>query len=372
MANVVSFFTGAGGLDLGIHRAGFDISLSCEIEPVYCETLRRNFPELNVIQGDIMSYTGERIFRESGINPVEGLDLMVGGSPCQSFSTAGKRQAFSDPRGQAMLKYADLVNEVQPKVFLLENVRGLLSAALKHRPLNQRGEDYPPLEPEEQPGSALNHLLERFGNYNITLKLINAADYGIPQTRERVFIIGVRNDLRFRYEFPEPTHNKNGIDGKSPWVTLGQVLEDLDVEEHRFMSYSEDRLRYMRMIPAGGGNWRDLRAYGDTVVREAMGGAYNSGGGKVGFFRRLDVNKPSPTILTSPAQKSTNLGHPYEDRPLSIQEYLKIQGFPTNYQIAGNLSQQYTQIGNAVPVKLAEILGQSILNYLNVVQLAQV
>lgn len=370
VANVVSFFAGAGGLDLGIQRAGFNICLSCEIEPVYCETLRLNHPELNVVQGDIMEYDLERIYIEANLNEDDELDLMIGGSPCQSFSTAGKRQAFCDPRGQAMLKYAELVNEVQPKFFLLENVKGLLSAALKHRPLNKRGEDHPPLEPEEQPGSALNHLLNRFGNYNVALKVINAADYGIPQTRERVFIIGVRNDLGFEYKFPETTHSKNGINGKHPWVTLDQLLENLNVEEHRYMNYSEERLKYMQMIPTGGGNWRDLRAFGDNVVREAMGGAYNSGGGKVGFFRRLDVNKPSPTLLTSPIQKSTNLGHPYEDRPLSIQEYLKIQGFPTDFQIAGSLSQQYTQIGNAVPVKLAEILGQSILSYLNVAQMA--
>lgn len=368
MANVVSFFAGAGGLDLGVQRAGFNIRLSCEIESVYCNTLRINHPELNVVQGDIMEYNRERIYKEAGLDANEELDLMIGGSPCQSFSTAGKRQAFGDPRGQAMLKYADLVNEVQPKFFLLENVKGLLSAALKHRPLNQRGDEHEPLNPEEQPGSALEHLLDRFGDYKVTLKLINAADYGIPQTRERVFIIGVRNDLDLEYEFPEATHNKTGEGEKEPWVTMGQVLKNLKVDEHLYMNYSEERLKYMRMIPVGGGNWRDLRAYGDEVVRQAMGGAYNSGGGKVGFFRRLDVKKPSPTLLTSPAQKSTNLGHPFEDRPLSIQEYLEIQGFPIDFNVYGSLSQKYTQIGNAVPVKLGEILGSSILNYLKVEQ----
>uniref|UniRef100_C5DB32 DNA (cytosine-5-)-methyltransferase n=1 Tax=Geobacillus sp. (strain WCH70) TaxID=471223 RepID=C5DB32_GEOSW len=368
MANAISFFAGAGGLDLGIKRAGFNILLSVEIEETYCQTLRQNFEGLNVVCGDIMEYSRERVYQEAGLAEHEEVDLMIGGSPCQSFSTAGKRQAFADPRGQAMLKYADLVNEVRPRFFLLENVKGLLSAALKHRPLNQRGPGHPPLTEEEQPGSALEYLLERFGDYDVKIKLINAADYGVPQKRERVFIIGVRNDLNIQYEFPEPTHNEDGSDGKLPWVTVGEVLENLQVEEHHFIPYSKERLRFMKLIPKGGGNWRDLRAYGEEVVREAMGGAYYSGGGKVGFFRRIDSNKPSPTLLTSPAQKSTNLGHPFEDRPLSIEEYLAIQGFPPGFRVAGTLMQQYTQIGNAVPVPLAEILGASILERLRTLQ----
>lgn len=368
MAKAVSFFAGAGGLDLGFKRAGFQILLNVEIEEVYCQTLRQNFSESRVVPGDIMTYNRERIYQEAGLSEFEEVDLMLGGSPCQSFSTAGKRQAFGDPRGQAMLKYADLVNEVRPKFFLLENVRGLLSASLKHRPLNQRGADFPPLEDDEKPGSALNHLLERFGDYDVKIQLINAADYGVPQKRERIFIIGTRSDLDIKYEFPKPTHNETGTKGKKPWVTVGEVFNQLQVHEHHYMSYSKERLRYMKMIPKGGGNWRDLKEYGDDVVREAMGGAYNSGGGKVGFFRRVNSRKPSPTLLTSPAQKSTNLGHPFEDRPLSIEEYLAIQGFPADFKVAGNLMKQYTQIGNAVPVPLANILGESILEHLHVLQ----
>lgn len=368
MAKAVSFFAGAGGLDLGFKRAGFEIVLNVEIEEVYCQTLRQNFAESRVVPGDIMEYNRERIYEQAELADNEQVDLMLGGSPCQSFSTAGKRQAFSDPRGQAMLKYADLVNEVQPKFFLLENVRGLLSASLKHRPLNQRGDDFPPLEEDEMPGSALKHLLERFGDYDVKIQLINAANYGVPQKRERIFIIGVRKDLNIEYRFPEATHNESGTDGKQRWVTVDDVFKDMQVKEHHHMSYSKERLKWMKMIPKGGGNWRDLREYGDDVVREAMGGAYESGGGKVGFYRRIHSRKPAPTLLTSPAQKSTNLGHPYEDRPLSIEEYLAIQGFPSNFEVAGSLMQQYTQIGNAVPVPLAQVLGQSILEHLRVLQ----
>ncbi|PFG72726.1 DNA (cytosine-5)-methyltransferase 1 [Bacillus sp. YF23] len=362
MAIAISFFAGAGGLDLGIHRAGFDVKLSVELETVYCETLKINNPNWNIKQGDIMEYNASRVREDANLGESEEIDLLFGGSPCQSFSTAGKRQAFNDPRGQAMLKFVDLIHELQPKAFLIENVKGLLSSPLKNRPLKEKGEGFPPLTEEETKGSALRFLLNRFEGYNIaTPTLVNSADFGVPQARERVFIVGIREDLNRDFIFPTPTHNKNGNNGLLPWRTVGQVLENLKVEEHNYQEYSEDRLKYMQMIPLGGGNWRDLP---EDVVKEAMGGAYTSGGGKVGFFRRVNVNKPSPTVLTSPTQKSTNLGHPYEDRALSIQEYLAIQEFPKDYIVKGTLGKQYTQIGNAVPVRLAEVMGRAILKTL--------
>lgn len=359
----ISLFSGAGGLDIGIKKAGFDVKLAIEIEPIYCETLKTNFPSLKVKQGDVMDYSKEKLYKEANLSENTEVDLLFGGSPCQSFSTAGKRQAFDDPRGQAMLKFADLVNEVQPKVFLLENVRGLLSAALKHVPIKER--ENRKLKPDEKPGSALRYLLSLFRDYNVKVKLLNAADYGVAQTRERVFIVGVRNDLNINYNFPEATHDKEGRNDKKPWRKVGEVLNKINVEKHNHLNYSAERLKWMKMIPKAGGNWRDLRRYGEEVVKEAMGGAYDSGGGKVGFFRRIDVNKPSPTLLTSPMQKSTNLGHPYNDRPLSIEEYLAIQGFPDDFSVAGTLAQQYAQIGNAVPIQLAYALGKSIYNMLS-------
>jgi DNA (cytosine-5)-methyltransferase 1 len=367
--NAISLFAGAGGLDIGIKRAGFDMKLAVEIEPTYCQTLQTNFPYLTVKQGNVMDYSRKRLYEEAGLSNDETIDLFIGGSPCQSFSTAGKRQAFEDPRGQAMLKFADLVKEVQPKVFLLENVRGLLSSALKHVPISERNER--PLEPDEQQGSAFRHILEHFGNYEVSVELLNAANYGVAQTRERVFIVGVRRDLNTKFSFPEPTHDKNGSKGKKKWRTVGDIFNELDNQKHNHVNYSADRLKWMKMIPQGGGNWRDLRPYGEDVVREAMGGAYESGGGKVGFFRRVDIHKPAPTLLTSPSQKSTNLGHPFEDRPLSIEEYLAIQEFPEGYHVAGTLSQQYTQIGNAVPTRLAQVLGESILEMLNKIESPQ-
>ncbi|HIG0357623.1 TPA: DNA cytosine methyltransferase [Clostridium sporogenes] len=354
----ISFFAGAGGLDIGIHDAGFDVRLSVELEEKYCETLKINNPTFNVVNADIMEYSKEKIYKDAKLSDNEEIDLIFGGSPCQSFSTAGKRKAFSDDRGKAMLKFVELVEETRPKVFLLENVKGLLSAPLKHRPLNERGAEFPPLEREEQKGSALEYLLNQVKDYNVKYKVVNSAEYGVPQKRERVIFIGIRKDLNKIYEFPRITHGGNS--GK-PFKTVDDVLKQLSDVNHTYVKYSEERLKYMKLIPAGGGNWRDLD---ESIVEKAMGGAFKSGGGKTGYFRRIKANEPSPTLLTSPIQKSTNLGHPYEDRPLSIEEYLAIQGFPKGYILNGTINDQYTQIGNAVPVKLAKILGVKLIEIL--------
>lgn len=354
----ISFFAGAGGLDIGIHEAGFDVKLSVELEEKYCVTLKQNNPTFNVVNGDIMEYSKEKIYQDAKLKHDDEVDLIFGGSPCQSFSTAGKRKAFSDERGMAMLKFIDLIEDVKPKAFLLENVKGLLSAPLKHRPLNERGEDFPPLEKEEQNGSALEYLLNQVKDYDVKYKVVNSAEYGVPQKRERVIFVGIRKDLNKVYTFPEITHGKNT---ENRFNTVGEVIKSLGNIEHNFVRYSEERLKYMKLIPLGGGNWRDLH---ESIVEKAMGGAYKSGGGKTGYFRRVKANEPSPTLLTSPIQKSTNIGHPYEDRPLSIEEYIAIQGFPKGYKINGTINDQYTQIGNAVPVKVAKILGSKLIEIL--------
>ncbi|ABG82654.1 DNA cytosine methyltransferase [Clostridium perfringens] len=354
----ISFFAGAGGLDIGIHEAGFDVKLSVELEEKYCVTLKQNNPTFNVVNGDIMDYSKEKIYSDAGLNYNDEIDLIFGGSPCQSFSTAGKRQAFSDERGKAMLKFIELIEEVKPKAFLLENVKGLLSATLKHRPLNQRGKDFPPLDEDEENGSALRYLLNQVKDYNVVYKVLNSAEYGVAQKRERVIFVGIRKDLNKVYEFPNPTH---GVGRKYPFVTVNDVIQELGDIKHNYVKYSEERLKYMKLIPKGGGNWRDLN---EDIVEKAMGGAYKSGGGKTGYFRRIKANEPSPTLLTSPIQKSTNIGHPYEDRPLSIEEYIAIQGFPKGYKINGTINNKYTQIGNAVPVKLAKVLGEKLIDIL--------
>lgn len=360
MKNAISIFSGAGGLDMGLINAGYDVKLSVELEKVYCNTLKINHPDLNVYCGDVTQLGGTDIRQLANLTSNEEISLIAGGSPCQSFSTAGKRLAFEDPRGAAMLHFVDLINDLRPQAFILENVKGILSAALKHRPLKKRGSDFPDLEPEELPGTALEYLLNRFKGYKIEYKALNAADFGVPQKRERVFFIGIREDLEKTFEFPKPTHNENGENGLKRWVSFGDVTENLATSVHEYTNYSSERLKFMQLIPRGGGNWRDLRAYGEDVVKAAMKGAYSSGGGKVGFFRRLYLDRPAPTLLTSPTQNSTNLGHPLEDRPLSIQEYLVIQQFPKDYVVSGSLNEKYIQIGNAVPVDLATVIARKI------------
>ncbi len=354
----ISFFAGAGGLDIGIHKAGFDVKLSVELEEKYCKTLKLNNPTFNVINENIMNYSKDRIYKDANLKADKEIDLIFGGSPCQSFSTAGKRKAFSDERGKAMLKFIELIEETKPKAFLLENVKGLLSAPLKHRPLNERGEGFPPLNKEEQKGSALMYLLSQVNDYNVVYKVVNSAEYGVPQKRERVIFVGIRKDLNKYYEFPKITHG--GKTGKA-FNTVGEVIKKLKETNQTYVKYSQERLKYMKLIPKGGGNWRDLD---EAIAEKAMGGAFKSGGGKTGYFRRVKANEPSPTLLTSPIQKSTNLGHPYEDRPLSIEEYLEIQGFPNGYKINGTINDQYTQIGNAVPVKVAEVIGCKLIDIL--------
>ena len=360
MPTAISFFSGAGGLDLGLLNAGFDIKLSVELEPVYCETLKLNKPDLNIQCQDITELSSKDIINLANLNTDDVISLIVGGSPCQSFSTAGKRLAFEDPRGQAMLHFVKLVEDLQPKAFILENVKGLLSASLKHRPLKERGNQFPPLEDDEKPGSALKFLLSSFSSYQIEYKILNSADYGVPQKRERVFFVGIRKDINKKFEFPIPTHSNDPKSNLPQWKTFKMATKDLNNIKHEHVNYSKERLKWMKKIPVGGGNWRDLQPLGEDVVKEAMKGAYFSGGGKVGFFRRVFLDKPTPTLLTSPSQNSTNLGHPIDDRPLSIQEYLAIQQFPDNFKVAGTLNQKYTQIGNAVPVGLAEILANKL------------
>lgn len=255
----------------------------------------------------------------------------------------------------------------------MENVRGLLSAAIKHRPLSLRDNSLEPLSADEELGSVLSRVIlpefESELGYEVSYGLLNSLDYGAPQDRIRLIIIGSRD-----HEFgawpgrPDieslvpPTHNRDGSNGKKRSLTLKEGLADLEDEAPEFQRYSEARAKVFAKIPEGK-NWRYLRDhpdYGDEYVKEIMGGAYNATGGRVGFWRRLSWDKWSPTLTTSPIQKSTSLCHPTETRPLSVKEYGRIQGFPDDWQFVGTTAAKYRQIGNAVSVHLAIALCNSI------------
>ncbi len=347
---VLSFFSGAMGIDLGLEKAGFQISLACEVDNFCQQTITINKPNVSLVS-DIRNYSAQEIKEAAGLRWIDDIDLIVGIPPCQAFSTAGRRKGFDDERGNVFIKYLELCLELQPKYFVIENVRGLLSSPLKHRPHDQRGEDYPPLQEDELKGGALNFILYRLNRsgYGYSFNLYNAANFGTPQIRERVIIICARNGSIPPYLMP--THAEKGDFNLPAWKTLKTAIADL--KHHDYLPFPEKRLRYYRLLKPGE-NWRNLP---DNLQREALGKSYYAGGGKTGFFRRLAWDKPSPTLVTHPAMPATDLAHPTEDRPLSVQEYKRIQEFPDDWQFAGPLIQQYKQIGNAVPISLGFAVG---------------
>jgi DNA (cytosine-5)-methyltransferase 1 len=365
----ISLFTGAYGLDLGLEQAGFHTVSVVEKDRDAVKTIALNRPFLkeSAIPREIQNITSQQLLEEGGrvlnlgraLQPKE-VNLVTGGPPCQPFSTAGKRGSVMDPRGSLFMDFIRIVKEVQPRFFLMENVKGLLSAPLRHRPINQRGKDYPPLEPDEMPGAALKVVLSEMQaiGYNVVYNLLEAADYGVPQNRERVIFIGSRDGETAT--FPIPKYCKNG-QTLPKWRTLKDALTRLVDVEPEYMSYSENRLKYLKLLKAGQ-NWRHLP---EELKKEAMGGAYNSGGGKVGFYRRLSWDKPSPTITTSPHQKATDMCHPEELRCLTVRESARIQTFPDDWIFYGSVSSKYKQIGNAVPVLLSKELGSYIFNLIH-------
>mgnify|MGYP001617971478 CR=1 FL=1 len=352
----VSLFSGAMGLDLGLEEAGFRTVVAVEVDPRSQETIRLNAARLGrkiALFGDVTKVSADDIFSSTGLYRGQ-IALVSGGPPCQPFSTAGRRGTVQDPRGSLFRDFLRLVKDLQPRFFVMENVRGLLSAPIRHRPHLERNQQHP-LEADELPGSAFRVILDEFAQigYSFVYGLLNAADYGVPQTRERVILIGSRDHEPIA--LPEPSHSEQGF--RLPrWRTLRDALQNLDDPAPQYQPYPESRLQFLRMIPEGG-NWRSLPI---ELRQEAMGGAYLSGGGKVGFYRRLAWDKPSPTVTTSPAQKATDMCHPSELRPISVREAARIQGFPDDWLFAGGLADRYRQIGNAVPVGLGFAIGKAL------------
>jgi DNA (cytosine-5)-methyltransferase 1 len=347
----LSFFSGAMGLDLGIEKSGFNILLACEIDRFCQQTIAINRPEVSLL-GDIKDYSAADILNAANLTKHDSIDLVIGGPPCQAFSTAGKRKGFNDDKGNVFLKYIDLALELQPKFIVIENVRGLLSCPLKHRPHNQRRKNFPDLSEDELKGGALNFVLSKLklSGYSYSFNLYNAANFGTPQIRERVIIICSKNGVSS--PFLQPTYSENGEFNLPKWKTVRSAFQN--IKTHSYLDFPEKRLKYYRLLKSGQ-NWRDLP---QELQQEAMGKSYYSGGGKTGFYRRLAWDKPSPTLVTHPAMPATDLAHPEENRPLSIQEYKRIQEFPDDWILAGSVVQQYKQVGNAVPIGLGYAIGK--------------
>ena len=401
----LSFFSGAMGLDIGLEDSGFDIKMACEIDKHCQATIKLNHPDLPLI-GDVRGYNAEQVREISG-TVGEEIALVVGGPPCQAFSTAGKRRGLNDERGHVFLDFVQLCIDLNPQYFVIENVRGLLSAPMTHRPHKFRGDDFPDLTDDEKKGGALKFVIEMIKNagYGVSFNLYDSANYGVPQRRERVILICSRDGQI--PPFIPPTHvgyayQQNPIFHKSlkEWVTFEQAVgEPLTgvqkaarelVQRHRINSllqltnpqisgklaqkanferlkkctygrFPESRLRFYRMLEPGQ-YWKNLP---ENLHLEALGNAFYSGGGKTGFYRRIAWVKPSPTLVTSPVQKATDLAHPEKDRPLSIEEYARIQMFRDNWKFSGPTMEVYKQIGNAVPVGLGKKLGEHIIQLLD-------
>lgn len=349
----LSFFSGAMGLDLGIEKAGFEIRLACEFDKYCRQTIALNRPNTALL-GDISEYSAADIREAANLKESDEIDLVMGGPPCQAFSTAGKRKGFNDVRGNVFLKYIDLALELNPSYIVIENVRGLLSCPMEHRPHDQRGPAFPDLSTDELKGGALNFVINRLkaAGYGFSFNLYNSANFGTPQIRERVIIICSRDGKEPPYL--TPTHSEKGELGLPRWRDLKSCISN--IKKHHHLNFPEKRLRYYRMLKPGQ-NWRNLPV---ELQKEAMGKSYYSGGGKTGFLRRLAWNKPSPTLVTHPAMPATDLAHPVENRPLSIEEYKRIQEFPDSWELAGPLIQQYKQVGNAVPASLGLAVGKLI------------
>ncbi len=368
---VLSLFSGGMGLDLGLHRTGRFRTVACiEKEPAFCETIRTNrdagrLPrDLKVFEEDISQLDPGTVMDQLEIEP-NSIDLIVGGPPCQSFSTAGRRKTTQDPRGTLLWDFLRFIEYVKPPFFLMENVRGLISAALKHRPIAKRpSKGGTPLTKDEEPGSVVRlfakDLTEINGGYHLDIFLVNAVNYGTPQLRERALFFG--NIFGRQIEFPLPTHGPSKANKQlsildtqkmKQWRTLGDALKGLEDPNPQIMDFSPRKKKYLDMVPEGS-NWRSLP---EKVQKESMGRAWYAKGGRSGWWRRLTFDLPCPTLVTMPNHASTALCHPRETRALSIREYARIQEFEDDWCFKGTLTQQYAQVGNAVPVRLGQIAG---------------
>lgn len=352
---VISLFSGGLGLDLGLEKAGFQIRVAVECNKFAAETIRRNRPDIPLIPKKLEDVTTKEILDAAGLAPGEPA-VVTGGPCCQSFSTAGRRASVSDPRGEMFKGFLRVVTEARPRFFVMENVKGVLSAAIKHRHLKDRGPGCPALVADEELGSAFRLILKELQatNYYTLFDLLNAADYGVPQTRERVIFIGSRDGVRLT--MPAATHTAESEDGLREWVTLRKALKGLRDHRPVYHELSPSKVRYLKLVPAGG-NWRDLPK---RLQALALGGAYVSWGGRGGFFRRLAWDRPAPALTTRPDSKATMLCHPVALRPLSVKEYTRLQQFPDDWEFAGGVPQQYIQVGNAVPLGLGEAIGRAI------------
>lgn len=332
----VELFAGGGGLALGMHKAGFEHVLLNEFDKDACATLQKNMPDWNIIHGDIHDIDF-RPYRDK-------VDLLTGGFPCQAFSYAGKRLGFEETRGTLFFELARAVKEIQPLVFMAENVKGLLE--------HDKGRTI----------ETIKNVISELGYTLIEPQVLRAILYNVPQKRERLILIAIRNDIAQKVTFKWPSVCGNLRTLKDAF--LAGTLYDCDVPKSEGQKYPHNKEQVMKLVPEGG-DWRDLPP---DVAKDYMKGSYFLGGGKTGMARRLSMDEASLTLTCAPAQKQTERCHPIETRPLTVREYARIQTFPDNWDFCGSLSSKYKQIGNAVPVNLSWAIGRAIMRLFNQIE----
>lgn len=329
--NSIELFAGAGGLAIGLEKAGLSNILLSEIDKHACATLRNNRPHWNVVEGDVAAINFE---------PFKGkVDVLTGGFPCQAFSFAGKRLGFEDARGTLFFEFARAVKETQPLICIGENVRGLFQ--------HEGGKTI----------EGMVSVLDELGYEVIPPRVLKAIFYNVPQKRERVFIVGLRKNAGLKFDWP--IENKEILSIRDA-LKKGKLYET-DVPDSQGQAYPKSKREIMELIPPGG-YWRDLPI---ELQKSYMKGSFHLSGGKTGMARRISWDEPCLTLTCAPAQKQTERCHPDETRPFTVREYARIQTFPDDWNFSGSLTSQYAQIGNAVPVNLAEAIGKSIVRTLN-------
>jgi DNA (cytosine-5)-methyltransferase 1 len=316
----VSLFSGCLGFDYGLEKVGIQTRVCVEKDPDCRESIKLNRPDIKLFE-DIYDVSGQELKDAAGGR----VDVLVGGPPCQSFSTIGKRGCLKDPRGKLTEQYLRILRAILPETFVLENVVGILSA--------KRGGT-----------SLVSWLTKQFKKlgYYVSLWKMDANDYGTGQKRVRVLIVGSR---RAQLQMPAVHRSRK---------TLGQLIGDLEHQPGEGAQFSTKMRNVLKKIPEGG-NWKSLSP---RSRKKAMGAANTKSGGLTAFYRRLSYQKPCPTLLTSPTQRATTLCHPKMTRPLSVAEYRRIQGFPDSWKLSGTTAHKYRQLGNAVPVGLAMAIGR--------------
>lgn len=328
---LVSLFSGCGGMDLGFIQAGYDIVFANDIDNDAVKTYERNLGE--IVQKDI---------KEIHEDEIPECDILTAGFPCQPFSSAGNRKGVADERGTLFHECIRIINRRMPKVVVFENVRGILSI-------------------KNDDGSKLIDEIEKImdeSGYYVNYKLLRASDYGVPQNRYRVIIVGFRKDLNKKFIFPEPISMNN--------LTLGNVLENLDSslpnnEHWKFSPQSQDIIPYIKE----GGSWKDIpydklpermKRIRDNIKK------YKS----PNFYRRYSRNEICGTITAAATPENCGIIHPTEDRRFTIREVARIQSFPDDFVfVANNISGKYKVIGNAVPPKLAYVIAKQIQDILD-------